>query len=157
MRLLTAVISLFSLALFSISARNLFMEPFYLLTYSGKGLYLMGSWSCRKLYDTLRFHVTDCFQCKSFASKKEPWNVSLSFFFVIMINAWIYAYFSSLYEHDSRETMLICARMFPDVKPWEVMKICRQSKVHSLESSAADFLYYTEQLMRWRAEVGNTK
>jgi len=65
--------------------------------------------------------------------------------------------FHSLYEHDGRETMLICARMFPDVKPWEVMKICRQSKVHSLESSAADFLYYTEQLMRWRAEVGNTK
>jgi len=64
---------------------------------------------------------------------------------------------SCLYEHDGRETMLICARMFPDVKPWEVMKICRQSKVHSLESSAADFLYYTEQLMRWRAEVGNTK
>ena len=63
----------------------------------------------------------------------------------------------SLYEHDGGETMLTCARMFPDVKPWEVMEICRQSKVHSLESSAADFLYYAEKLMRWRAEAGNTK
>ena len=65
--------------------------------------------------------------------------------------------FFSLYEHDSRETMLTCARMFPDVQPWEVMEICQQSKSHSLESSSADFVFYVEQLIRWRAEVGNTR
>ncbi|XP_068762741.1 BLOC-2 complex member HPS5-like isoform X1 [Montipora capricornis] len=64
---------------------------------------------------------------------------------------------SCLFEQDSRGTMLTCARMFPDVKPWEVMEICRQSKASSLESSSAEFVYYVEQLMRWRAEVGNTK
>ena len=63
----------------------------------------------------------------------------------------------SLYENDSRETMLTCARMFPDVQPWEVMEICRHCKLHSLESSSADFVFYVEQLIRWRTEVGNTR
>lgn len=63
----------------------------------------------------------------------------------------------SLYENDSRETMLTCARMFPDVQPWEVTEICRHSKLHSLESTSADFVFYVEQLMRWRTEVGNTR
>lgn len=63
----------------------------------------------------------------------------------------------SLYENDSRETMLTCARMFPDVQPWEVMEICRHCKLHSLESTSADFVFYVEQLMRWRTEVGNTR
>jgi len=62
-----------------------------------------------------------------------------------------------LYEHDSHETMLTCARMFPDIQPWEVMEICRQSKSLGLESSSEDFVFYAEQLIRWRAEVGNTK
>ena len=53
--------------------------------------------------------------------------------------------------------MITCARMFPDVQPWEVMEICRQSGAFSLESGSADFVLYVEQLMRWRAEVGNTK
>lgn len=53
--------------------------------------------------------------------------------------------------------MITCARMFPDVQPWEVMMISRQSSALSLESGAADFVFYVEQLMRWRAEVGNTK
>ena len=53
--------------------------------------------------------------------------------------------------------MLTCARMFPDVQPWEVMEMCRQSSALSLESASADFVFYVEQLMRWRAEVGNTK
>ena len=53
--------------------------------------------------------------------------------------------------------MITCARMFPDVQPWEVMEICRQSSALSLESGSADFVLYVEQLMRWRAEVGNTK
>jgi len=65
--------------------------------------------------------------------------------------------FFSLYEHDSHETMLTCARMFPDIQPWEVMEICRQSKSLGLESSSEDFVFYAEQLIRWRAEVGNTK
>lgn len=47
--------------------------------------------------------------------------------------------------------------MFPDVQPWEVMEMCRQSSALSLESGSADFVFYVEQLMRWRAEVGNTK
>ena len=63
----------------------------------------------------------------------------------------------SLYENDSRETMLTCARMFPDVQPWEVMEICQHCKLHSLESSSADFVFYVEQLIRWRTEVGNTR
>ena len=63
----------------------------------------------------------------------------------------------SLYENDSRETMLTCARMFPDVQPWEVMEICRHCKLHSLESCSADFVFYVEQLIRWRTEVGNTR
>lgn len=53
--------------------------------------------------------------------------------------------------------MITCARMFPDVQPWEVMEICRQSSALSLESGSANFAFYVEQLMRWRAEVGNTK
>ena len=47
--------------------------------------------------------------------------------------------------------------MFPDVQPWEVMEICRQSSPLSLESGSADFVLYVDQLMRWRAEAGNTK
>ena len=35
--------------------------------------------------------------------------------------------------------------------------MCRQSSALSLESASADFVFYVEQLMRWRAEVGNTK
>ena len=63
----------------------------------------------------------------------------------------------SLYEHSSRQTMITCARMFPDVQPWEVMEICRQSSSLTLESGSANFVFYVEQLMRWRAEDGNTE
>lgn len=62
-----------------------------------------------------------------------------------------------LYEHDRRETMITCARMFPDVQPWEAMEICRQNNGLSLEARSDDFVFYVEQLMRWRAQVGNTK
>ena len=53
--------------------------------------------------------------------------------------------------------MITCARMFPDVQPWEVMEICRQNSGLSFEARSDDFVFYVEQLMRWRAEVGITK
>lgn len=47
--------------------------------------------------------------------------------------------------------------MFPDVQPWKVMEICRQNSGLSFEARSDDFVFYVEQLMRWRAEVGITK
>ena len=62
-------------------------------------------------------------------------------------------YSCSLYEVSGRETLMTCVRMYPDVLPWEVMEICRQGMSRDPQTSAQYFVYYVEQLLRWRVDV----
>ncbi|KAK3699152.1 hypothetical protein QZH41_002467 [Actinostola sp. cb2023] len=59
----------------------------------------------------------------------------------------------SLYKLNGRETVMTCARMFPDVLPWEVMEMCRNGMSRDPLASAQYFVYYVEQLMRWRTNI----
>ncbi|XP_048585513.1 Hermansky-Pudlak syndrome 5 protein homolog isoform X2 [Nematostella vectensis] len=64
-------------------------------------------------------------------------------------------YLNAAFMLQGRDTVMTCVKMYPDVRPWEVMEMCRSGG--DLKTSAQSFVFYMEQLLRWRQETGEAR